>query len=909
MAEGIVKGRITDANNRNEGIPFANVIVEGTAIGGTTDIDGNFILKVDEGVYTIKVSFIGYKTVSLENIVVETEVETEINAALEESAEILADVVLSAKVDSESESTLLLAQKKSVAVIQSIGAKELSKKGVSNVADGVTKVVGISKSGSTKQIFVRGMGDRYNNALLNGLPIPSPDPDLKMIPLDIFPAKVVKQLSIAKVFSPQYYGDFAGATVDIKTKDYPEKKFWEVSFSTSVNSQTIFKNFKRSDGGSLSYFGINDGSRSLSDAIKNDFKYSTARNGSSNPFSTGLSPNIYTAMPNVSFSIMGGDFFKMENGREFGYLTSLSYKNNSSFNDGTIRNYRTQGSTRLNYEYDKFNFSTNFTGLLNLYTGVADKYKIRFNTLFINDTNDSYEEYYGVNTDALDRNILSVRASYTQNNVWVNQLLADVTINDRMRLTSGVSYSLAMSQMPDRKSLLYSEKEDGFSIYNLNDGDNNRFWSEMTDHEVSGRVKFDYDIDNRANGKVRTKVSAGFDTRSKFRKFDSWQVNYLFDNANSISTAYSGLDVDNPDVYYSDVELADGGFTLKALPNPSSAYEVDAIQVAGYANFEHDLIPEILKLSIGVRAEQGIQEVRYKKLQDLSSSEFRVAEQNDMNVLPALNVRYAMSEKSNLRFAVSKTITRPKFKEVAPFLFKEFFGGQEFIGNPDLIAGSNYNVDLKYEIFPEKGGLIAFTTFAKYLENPIEKVLRGGTTYTYDNTKEAYIAGLEAEVSFKVYKKFSMGTNVSFLYSQINMGEDNTNLNTNQERALQGASPLVVNFDISYNWKRTSGSTNFTLVYNYVSEKLYAAGTENAGDQFELGLSNLNLVIKNKLAKDWSLDFSLNNILNPYTRIIQEVSSADNTASDPYREEYNGDLLINEYQRGVSLGVGLSKKF
>lgn len=910
MAEGIVKGRITEASNPEEGIAFANVVIEGTQIGGTTDLDGNFEFRVDEGSYNLKISFIGYETVSV-GVTIKEEEETVINASLAESSMSLESVVLTGKVDRESEASILLEQKKSVELVQSIGAKELSKKGVSNVADGVAKVVGITKSSGAKQIFVRGMGDRYNNAMLNGLPIPSPNPDLKMIPLDIFPSKVVQQLSVMKVFSPKYYGDFAGATVDIKTKDYPEEGYWDVSVSTGINSNTTFKEFKRADGGSLSFFGINNGDRSLPTEIKNDVKYRSSRYSNGNPFKTGLSPNVYTAMPDMSVAVSGGNYFQKSDGRSFGYMTSLSFKNSSRFNNGTIRNYRTQGSTRLNYDFDKYSFATNFTGLLNLFYGMEDKFSLKFNTLFINDTQDSYSEYYGVNLDALDRNIYSVRASFMQNNLWVNQLLGDYTLSDKMDLSAGLSYSLAMSQEPDRKNLLYSEKENGaFSIYNLNNGDNHRFWSEMTDHEVAGRVKVDYNINESISGKALTKLTVGLDGKSKARKFDSWQVNYLFDNATNISNKYSDLDLDNPDNYYTDEELANGGYSLKLLPNPSSAYEVDASQYAGYVNFEHDFIPEIFRMSVGVRAETGLQEVRYKKLGDLSSGPFRVAEQNGTDILPAFSLRYVLNEQSNLRFGFSNTITRPKFKEVAPFLFKEFFGGQEFIGNPELTNGTNYNVDVKYEIFPDRGGLFAVTTFGKILKDPIEKVLKGGTTYTYENTKEAMVYGVEAEANVKLDRQLSMGTNISYLYTQINIGgDDETNLNTNNKRALQGAAPLIMNFDISYSWKRDNSSTNVALVYSYVSRKLFAAGTEGAGDQFELGISRLNLIVKNKLANDWSLDFSINNILNPYTRIVQEVSEFDNATNDAYRQEYNGDLLMNEFQTGISMGISLAKKF
>ena len=149
-------------------------------------------------------------------------------------------------------------QKNASEIKQTIGAQELSKKGASNVAAGLTKVTGVTVVAG-RDMFVRGLGDRYNMATFNGGAIASPNPDLKVIPLNIFPTDVVQSLSIDKVFVPRYFADYAGAKIDIVSKDYPEEAFFKVEMGTSINSITTFKDFRTRKDGNNEYFGF-DGS-------------------------------------------------------------------------------------------------------------------------------------------------------------------------------------------------------------------------------------------------------------------------------------------------------------------------------------------------------------------------------------------------------------------------------------------------------------------------------------------------------------------------------------------------------------------------------------------------------------------------------------------------------------------------
>jgi len=225
---GSVSGKLTDKEYNNEPLAFANVLIKGTTTGTTSDFDGLYSFNdLEVGNYTLIFSFVGYETQEIPVVIVEGQV-TEVNAIMAASAASLDEIVIIQTVTRESISALDTEQRKAATTQTKIGAVELSKKGVSDVATGLTKAAGISKE--SDKLYVRGLGDRYNTAYLNGLPVPSLNPKLKLLDLGIFPTKIVENLGIYKAYSASLYGDFAGASVDINTKDRPGKKLLEQTF-------------------------------------------------------------------------------------------------------------------------------------------------------------------------------------------------------------------------------------------------------------------------------------------------------------------------------------------------------------------------------------------------------------------------------------------------------------------------------------------------------------------------------------------------------------------------------------------------------------------------------------------------------------------------------------------------------
>ena len=171
QSKGTVSGVLTDKETNNATLPFANAAIKGTTISTTTDTDGKYSIALEPGNYTIQFSFLGYDPLDVP-ITIKAGENLIVNKTLSSGSFKLEDVIIKSNVNREKETAILLDQKKAVEIKQSIGAQEMSRKGVSDVEEGLTKITGITKV-EGRGLFIRGLEDRYNNLLINELQAPS----------------------------------------------------------------------------------------------------------------------------------------------------------------------------------------------------------------------------------------------------------------------------------------------------------------------------------------------------------------------------------------------------------------------------------------------------------------------------------------------------------------------------------------------------------------------------------------------------------------------------------------------------------------------------------------------------------------------------------------------------------------
>ena len=233
---GTIKGSITDKQTR-EPLTGATVQIVGTTQGAIADMDGNYSLNVTNGIYTLSIKYIGYKDIVVNNVK-SGKADVVLNFELESDAQTLGEVSVVARKNLEGERALQMERRKATLAIENIGSKEMSIKGISNVEEGVKKITGISIA-DAGQLIVRGLGDRYSTTTLNGLPIASPNPDNKLIPLDLFPSSTIQNITVSKVYNAEAFADYSGAHIDISTKENIAEDFFSISFNTGGKFNTL----------------------------------------------------------------------------------------------------------------------------------------------------------------------------------------------------------------------------------------------------------------------------------------------------------------------------------------------------------------------------------------------------------------------------------------------------------------------------------------------------------------------------------------------------------------------------------------------------------------------------------------------------------------------------------------------
>ncbi len=913
---GSVTGTLLDKEANNQPLPFANVLIKGTTKGTTTDFDGLYTIdNLQPGVHILEFSFVGYETLDKEIIITTGETLT-VNASIGASAAALDEVIIKTTTKKESEVAILLEQKNAVTIQQKIGAQELSKKGVSDVATGLTKATGISKQ--SDKLYVRGLGDRYNNAYLNGLPIPSLNPKLKLIDLGIFPTDIVENLGIYKTYSPDIFGDFAGASVNIDTKDRPGKGFLEFGFNSGVNSKAISNDFFLLNGGQYDDWGIDDGSRRVPifldipnyNYVSTDIDYF--------PFDTSFNPEKRFNGPDGGMSVAAGKTFTIAEDQKLDVLVTGSFgQNHRTALGGNQAAFNSQGESITGLgnfrNVDRYQYSTNTTLLGSLGYRWNNNNKILATTLFVNDTQDELREFTdGVSSEDTDVGIRLRRGTYEQNNLFTQQLIGEHKFKDgKYKLDWGAAYNKAKGLIPDRRQLVFTELQNGNLVLgNRTSPDlanNQRFYQELNENDYSGKIDFDINFGKDEDDNFKNILTVGVAARAKDRDFESNQLNY---NLNGFRN--TNVDFNNPDALLNETNFLNGEYVVLENLNTTRIYEADLLTLAGFVNLQYALT-EKLTFNGGIRTELFEQNVFYREQQDLETSPFRTQKIDETFILPSISLKYVVNEKSNLRFAASKTVTLPKFTEVAPFLDEDVT--ESTLGNPILKNSDNYNIDLKWEYFPEQSGeLIAATLFGKYIENPIEKVFvaSASNVNTFVNSDNAVIFGAELEYRknlgnlFKVeettWNDLNFGINATIMHTQVEIDPTITTFNgsniapTNIERQLQGASPFLINADLAYGKKFENHNITTALDFNIFGDRVYSAGGNGVGDIFEKGFGVLNFNFKDEIGDHIEISFKAKNLLNPSIERFQD------------QEDLNQEFTTYKFDNGINFSLGVTLK-
>ncbi len=925
--QGTIKGNLQDEKSK-EPIMFANVAIKqdnSVVTGVQTDYDGNFEVKLSVGIYTVEFSYIGYQTVTITDVDLKAGEELVLTSLMKETGGIdLVQVEISAKANRQNANVLLLERKKSGLILESIGAKQLSASGASDVADGLKKVPGLSIQGS-KFLVVRGLSERYNSSTLNGFAVASPNPDKRVLPYDIFPTSVIENLSVSKSFSPNFDANFSGASVDIITRDYPSDKVITFGIGTSMNTQSTFKDFKIDAEHANDVLGYNT-SRVTPTLISD---YHAANDGANfrsagkegtitedNFFNTKFNPTVKKAPLNQSYSFSYGDRIVVDSSKrtELGIQFNVNYGNSYSNNYGQMRVINAQGTPLRDFEFNNDVYSTNVSSIANFTYKINKDNYIAFKNLYTHLSDNSVLENWGYYNDIAPNNAYAIRTTYKDYALRTNQLIAKHTANNSV-IDWGVSYSKADATEPDRRQIafIYPENDFGSNSYAINRVDiseSHRFFTDMNDNDISAKAQYKYVF--TANGEFNPEqnfISGGIDGRYKVRDFQLRQYNLDLQNLGTPTARY---DIYNMDSYLNIDAIVNGKYSVKEATAPQDAYNATLMIAAPYVlgNYTKNKVG----VTGGLRAEYATQYIDYTLdgTTDLRNSI------KGLDLFPSLMARYSLNDDHITKLSMSRTISRPDFRELAPFEYRENYGSFRTIGNPNLENGYNYNVDLRYEFIPSSntraGELIAFTFFGKYLDNPIVPTIELGSNpvKSYTNAIDGYVAGAELEFRKSLgfvtpaFDNLYFNFNSTVLTTNVNVDPSVSN-QTSSIRPLIGASPYLINADLTYKYQNDAFNTLLVSVsYNTYGRRLSGLGALGSGDIFEMPVNTLNATASLSFGKDnaWGLNLVARNILN--ASYITQQEKLERQTDNSYKVV--DTITLNEYKTGVVFSLGLTYK-
>lgn len=857
----------------------AAVMISNTTEGAVTDLDGKCELVLDKGKYPLVVSYIGYTSYSFK---VETADLTEgiLEISLAPDHTILENAVVTGRKNFETISALQQERKNSAFAIENMGAREMSVKGLSNAQESVSKLSGISIA-SAGQLIVRGLGDRYSTTTLNGLPIASPNPDNKLIPLDIFPSSTIQNITVSKVYEASSFADYSGAHVDISTKEGKSDDFFGVSFSTGGYFGTIFRDFYKMDSRSLF------ASPRLDPEVEN-LKYSQFADYSRNNriFDTSFQVRKKSALPDLNGNIGFGKNFRVGS-QTLSLLASASIKSgNETMQDAYYRTYEasSEGNLMNSYIYDGYTSKLDIAALLNLEYTLRESDHIGLTAFFARNAKDTYMDRQGNNfLEGYDLvGINSVSHYYMLQNY---QLSGHHELGGHKWLIDwGASYSLTSSDEPDRRQVMFRRGDDGqLSFFQLNQQETQRYFGKLAEAEAVADIRATYSFNDD------DRIRFGLTAKDKSREFRTTRFYY---NLKQLTGNID--DVHDMDSYLNFENIASGLVSIDRKQHARDKY--DAFNLIGAAFVEGDFkFGEKWFLNAGLRFEASRQSVDYN-----DDVEDKTRNLDAFDLFPAVNLKFAVTEQSALRLALSRTITRPSFVEMAPFLYQESFGGAQIRGNDALENGYNYNIDLKYEFFRENSSdMAAVTGYFKYLDNPIERTQRvagGATEHSFQNAENGLAAGVEVEVRKLIVKYLTFSANASYMFTNVKLPEGG--VYTNAERSLQGASPYLVNADITYSPKFSNGAgLNLAVLYNLQGPRIQSVGILGLGDVTQQPFHSLDFAGSYDFNEHFSLKVGIKNILNSSVKYIQDIPDADRTVE------------VEGWRIGTGFELGLSYDF
>jgi TonB-dependent receptor len=793
---GRIVGRIVDAQS-GQGIAHVAVQVVGTRQGTISGLDGRFtITRVPAGTVTLQARLIGYAPKTVTGIMLPADKSIEQNISLDQSAAVLAATVVTAPDERGSVNEALNAQKTAIGIVSAVTVEQISRSPDSDAAaQAAQRVSGDGQRGGN--LFVRGLGERYTTTQLNGTRVPSPEPEKRTVPLDLFPSALLETISTAKTFTPDQQGDFSGAQVEIKTREFPATRQYSLAMTVGYNAGVTGNEVLSAYSAGGERLGSVGSRRDLPSILRSlgNFQGINLTQGDENylvsQFRNAWTPQTATAAPNstTSLSVGGNDPIF---GQRIGYLISGTFSQSTDLRSGQVRALATRGSEPgSTVEQDRFEGESGSTGVMwgglaNFSTLVGGHSRFMFNNTYSRTAdNDARREYGSFENEGFNARI--DRQQYVERSVRSTQVGAEHQFGEQHRVDWALTSSGVTRDEPDRTEFVYVIEPglngtDVLRWHNSSNAGAARTFSALSEDNREGRLN--YQLNFAALGRQHF-VKVGGLYRNTERDADTRAFAI---SASGLSNAVRELP---PEMLFDGRLSGSTDSVLHIIPlSQGGSYVARDKLSAGYVMAEVGLSDRI-RLITGARYETD--QLVVNATSTLGSP---VETANDWtDVLPSAALNIELTDYQNLRLSVSRTLARPEYRELVPIKSRDVLNGDDLEGNPELQRTRIDNVDLRWELYPASGEVLSIGLFAKRFDMPIERVYRAAGASSrfvgFVNAESAQNYGVELEgrkgLAFlgSLFEPLTVFSNLTVMRSEIDLGA-NKSAATNPKRRMVG---------------------------------------------------------------------------------------------------------------------------
>jgi len=810
-----------------------------------------------------------------------------------------------------------------------LSAEDLVRSGDDTAAQALTRLTGVSLV-SGKFVYVRGLGERYSSALLNGSPLPSPEPLQRVVPLDLFPASILDGTLVQKTYSANFQGEFGGGVINLQTVSTPDEPFFSISTSVSGNTDTTFKNGITYYGSDTDWLGYDNGARELANPLQEAFAtrkritvgadFTTTdiiylgSSFNNAPLNLIQKKNVMPA--NFGIDLSGGRSFDLGMGT-LGVIGVLGFDNGWRTRNGSQQTGFVGGGT-ITAE-DDFDFTSTqndvmVNGLLGLGLDLGD-HVFTWTNLYIHSTTKEARIREGVQPTVASTVVRDDYTEWFERTLTSTQLVAEHTFGDleidwrgsfaktsrdapyekwiRYRLENGVYYHSASAEQNYTR---FSEVEDDVSSFGI-DGKYTFALSDARDAVISGGLFW---MDNNRAAILR-----------EFR--------FLTYNA----ALPLNVQDDRVDYLFADYAQGVNGLMLRETTGAegAAAYEAGLVNRAAYLAADVEIIP-LVQVAFGVRYEDAEQSVKPISLFTGDPVIFAPAPLENQYWLPTATVTWNFAEDMQLRVGASKTIARPQFRELAPQVYQDPDTDRTYIGNPNLVDSELVNFDARYEWYFSRDEYLTAGFFYKDIEKPVEVYLinAGSSTITsFVNAPKANLYGVELDVKkyfnfdsdmdFISSKRWLVYANYTYSKSELQVEAGDVVYPYTTDGSSRPATDYVSNgdpmqgqsehlFNLQLGFEDDTARSQATLLFNYASERVVARDRIGFPDVMQEPATFVDFTYRREFTV-WERDVTFS----------FEARNLTNESFEQTQTQGGGSIDFYRYDLGQSFSFGLSARF